>query len=242
MAGRRSTFAMPLLVLMLATPAGAGIRPYVRLDYGGGRFKMSEIDANIARDQKTITDGGLSASFRGIGAGVGSGASAGLWLFPAFRLGATYGYSKSYRENRVHEPGVLFYDDQIQFQLAEFGAEAAVRIERLAGFTLGGSVARSRAQLTEGFTVQQPGSDSFTDITGEGTKTTYGAFVGFDQTNSAGVAGYVRLGYAFRDLGSTPFSGTWSDGIDTYPVSGTTARQDFSGLYLRAGIGFDLVR
>lgn len=226
---------------LLATSASAGISPYARLAYGGNQLKMSDVNGSIASDETAFRSVGVQADLDRVGLASGLEASAGLWLFPAFRVGASWATQKSVTRNRVHAPG-LFYGDDLEFRMKEIGAEAMIRVARLGGLSLGGQVAQGRAEFIEGFTVEDYSQQFYLDATGDYTKTTYAAFIGFEQTNTAGVAGSVRAGYHFRNMGRMPSQGTISDGVTSTPATGSTIPMDYSGFFLTVGIGFDLVR
>lgn len=235
------SLAALLLSLALADPSHAGISPYARLEYGFNGLAMDEPNARISQNETQLRADGFPADFEKIGPGMGPSASLGLWLFPAFRVGATYSTLRSYREHRLHVPGA-FWGEDIDLTMTEIGAEAAVRVRRFGGLTLGGNVASGKAKLVDGFTIEDSGGNYYEDSVSEGTVRTYGAFVGFDQTNAAGVAGFVRLGYQHRDAGSLPMRGTFSDGSTTVAFTDQSVGLDYSGVYFRIGVGFDLVR
>ena len=236
----RLALATTLLTCAAAVPAGAGIAPYVRLDYGGNQLQMREGNKLIEQAEASFKAQGLSATFRKIGAGMGPSGSVGLWLFPGFRVGATYSYLRSVRTNHLHVPGQLFYADDLDFRMTEVGGEAAVRFTRLLGFTLGADVAKGRAELIEGYSAEDFSGQLYLDATAHGTKTTYGAYVGFDQTNPSGVAGFIRAGFRYRDMGSLPSQLTISDGTNTTQATGKTVPLDYGGFYVKLGIGYDL--
>jgi len=242
----RVPFAVAVLVLssaaLLAPPASAWLDPYVRVAYGASQLKMSEVNANIDRVEASIQEAGYPASFRPVPVSYGPHASAGLWLFPGLRVGATYTYQRSYGVNRVHVPGSFFYEDDLDFRMRELGIEAAIRVPGLPGFMVGGEVARADAKMIEGVGADDAGGPFALDVTATGGGTTYNAYVGFEQTNSAHVAGFIRLGYRVRDMGRLPATGTTWDGVNTTPVSTQTAQLDYSGVYITMGMGFDLVR
>jgi hypothetical protein len=170
---------------LLATSASAGIRPYARVAYGGNQLKMSEVNASITSDETALRTAGLQADLDRVGLASGLEASAGLWLFPSFRVGGTWATQKSVTRNRVHGPG-FFYGDDLEFQMKEIGAEAMIRVARLGGLSLGGQVAQGRADFIEGFTVEDYSQQYYLDATADYTKTTYAAFIGFEQTNPPG--------------------------------------------------------
>lgn len=67
--------------------------------------------------------------------------------------------------------------------------------------------------------------------------------VGIDQTNPAGVAGFVRAGFQCRDMSRMPGRLTTSDGMDTVQGTGRTTWLDYSGrVCVRVGVGYDPVR
>jgi hypothetical protein len=236
-----SAVAGLLLTCAIASPVAAGVVPYLRLDYGASQLRMSEGNKLINDSEAMFKAAGYPADFQEVGPGRGPGAAVGLWVFPAFRVGATYSYLRSVRNNRLHVPGQVFYAEDLDFRMTEIGAEAAVRIVPLAGFTVGANIAQGRAQMIEGYSYEDASGQLYEDATARSTKTTYGAFVGIDQTNPAGLAGYIRVGFQYRNVGSMPSQVTMSDGTNTVQTTGTTIPLDYSGYYVRVGIGYDLV-
>jgi len=241
MRNRASILAALLLSAANSVPSQAGVSPFVRLEYGFNGLAMDGPNARISQNETALRAAGSPADFEKIGPGVGPSGSLGVWLTPSLRVGATYSYLRSYREHRLHEPGA-FWGEDIDLQMREFGGEVAVRMRRLAGLTLGGSFASGRAKLIDGFTIEDGAGNYYEDTVSEGDVRTYGGYLGFDQTNAAGVAGYVRLGYQHRDAGALPMRGTASDGVTTVEFTDQSVPLDYSGIYFRIGMGFDLVR
>ena len=229
-----------LLTCTIATRSFAGVAPYVRLDFGGSGFRMTEANTFIKQSETSLKSAGYPAAFQKVGTAFGPSASVGLWLFRGFRLGGTYSYLRSTRNNRVHVPGQLFYADDLVFKMTELGGEAAVRVARLGGLTVGANVANGRGELIEGFSVQDPYSLYTQDATAHRSKMTYGGFIGFDQTSLAGVAGFVRVGFQYRDIGKMPSHLSISDGTTSWQATGTTIPLNYTGVYFKAGVGYDL--
>lgn len=237
-----SALACLVLISAMANPGATAISPYVRFDFGGNQLKMAEGNRLIEESEAQFKADGLPADFQTVGPGYGPSGAVGLWVLPGLRLGATYSHLRSVRHNLLHVPGQVFFAQDLDFQMREIGAEAAVRISRLAGLTVGANLAKGRAEMIEGFSIEDGGGAFYQDAIASGTKTTYGAFIGLDQTNETGLAGYVQVGYQFRDMGSMPSQLHLSDGTNTADLTGNTIPLDYSGLYVKAGIGFDLVR
>ena len=241
-----SVLASILMTCGLATPAAAGVSPYVRLDYGGSQFRMTDLNHGIQDDNATFQDAGFPAAFEKTGSGYGPGASVGVWIAPGLRLGATYSYLRAVRSNRFDtaNPVDFAYSDELDLRMSEIGVEAAVRFRRLWGLTLGASVAQGRGEITEKLTVTQtvdvPDYYHF-DGKAHRTKTTCGAFVGLDQTNDAGVAGYIQAGFQYRDFGHMAGEMTETDGVDVVRSTGRTGWLDYSGFYVKVGVGYDFV-
>jgi hypothetical protein len=229
-----------MMCCAFASPAVAGIRPYVRFDYGGRELRMTDVDQMITDNQAAITAIGYPASFAKIGSAYGPSGSAGLWLFPNFRVGGTVSRLRALRSNRVHVPGSYFFQQDLDFSMVEVGGEAVLRFPRLAGLMLGGGVAQGTAKAVEGLSEATPSFEFYQDATAERRLTTYDAFVGLDQTNAAGVAGFVRAGFAFRDVGHMPSRVTQSDGVTSVTFDSSSRWSDYSGFYLKVGVGYDL--
>jgi hypothetical protein len=229
-----------LLAIVTAIPAMAGVAPYVRVDFGVNQLKMKDANDVIMHNEAAFKAAGYPASFQKVGAGYGPSGSIGLWLLPGFRVGATGSYSATTRRNSLNVPGHVFFAQDVDLKMMEFGGEAAIRIRRLAGLTLGGDLCWARAEMVEGFTDEEAFGQLYEDARAHAIRTTGGWFVGLDQTNTAGIAGFVRLGYRYRNVGSMPDRVTISDGVNTAQVSGATIPFDFSGFYVRVGVGYDV--
>jgi hypothetical protein len=185
---------------------------------------------------------GWPAEFEEVGAAYGPGASAGLWLFPGFRVGATFSYMRAVLNNGFDVPDQLLYVHEADLRVTEIGVEAAVRFERLMGLTLGGNVGRGRGELIEGLTVRDPFDRLYQTSEANKTKTTYGGFIGLEQANDAGVVGYIFAGFQYRDMGRMDSENTLTNGVDTVRWKDKTVWLDYSGYYVKAGIGYDFGR
>jgi hypothetical protein len=235
----RSPFLLILLAALAATPATAGLRPYVRVGVGISQLQMATLNEVMLADQDAIRAAGGQADFDRIKAALGPEASAGLWLHPAFRLGGTFAWQRSRTENRVEDPGTFTYKDQYTIDITEVGGEAAVRIARFSGLTFGGQLALTWVEVSNQYTVENPTGSLHAGTFADQTDPTWGLYMGLDQTNERGMAGFIRVGYRFRDLGPIPGHQTVNDGssVTTRPV--TTLPLDFSGWYASVGFGFD---
>ncbi len=231
-----------MLACAVAAPGSAGVSPYVRMQYGGTQLRMTDGNLAIQRAEATFRSAGFPAEFSKVGPASGPGGSVGLWLFHGFRVGATYSRTRSIRHNILHEPGLLYYADDLDFRMTTLGGEAALRFEKLGGLTFGASVAQGKTEMTEGYAYEDLSGQLYLDATATQTKPAYGVFLGLDQTNPQGVAGFIRVGFEYCDVGHMPSRMTLSDGVTTVNTTGSTIWMDYSGFYLRAGIGFDLVR
>lgn len=238
----RSAFVALLLSCAVALPAFAGVSPYVRLDYGASKLDLPSVDQQVRDEEDLFLYGaGLWVDFDDPSKAFGPSGSAGLWLFPGFRVGASWSDSRSKVNNPVELSGFT-YKDEFFFRMKDIGGEAAFRIPRLGGLTFGGSIARTKAYMSEQYTLLNVHGSYYETELAEVTGRTYGGFVGFDQTNASGVAGYVRVGYQHRDLGSVPTTVTVIDNGTTTTSAGAPFNFDYSGYYVKAGVGFDWVR
>jgi hypothetical protein len=223
----------------IASPAHAFLDPYVRVGFGGNQVRMTEANNAIETAVDWARTGGLPVTPGKVGAGYGPAASAGLWLVPFLRVGATYAHQRSKVPHEYTQPGFL-YADHYEFSMQEIGLEAAVRIPRLAGFTFGGNVAEGRAEMTESFALENVHGLYYEDVVAERSCRTYAAFVAFDQTAENGLAGFLQVGYHWREVG--PMSG-YHEIDDNGTVTRTsveTVPTDYSGWSVRVGAGFDL--
>lgn len=238
--GRLLAGVLALAVLSNAPAASARITPFFRAEYSGAQLKMEEGNQIIDGNADAMRAMGFRPVFQHVRPAYGPSASAGFWLTPSIRIGATASYQRSVTENHMHVPGAYFFAQDLDFRVTEFGGEAALRVKKWAGFHVGGSIARCRARLIEGYTEQSGFGDYFEDSVAERTKTVYGTFIGIEQTEPTGVAGYLRLGYQFRNMGSMPSALTISDGVTTTYATGQSVPLDYSGWYAKAGFGFDI--
>lgn len=237
----RSAFLALVFCCAASLPAFAGVAPYVRLDYGAGKLDLPAVDQQVRDEEELFYSAGLGVDFDDPSLALGPSGSAGLWLFSGFRVGATWSDTRSKVNNPVELSGFT-YADEFFFRMKDIGGEAAFRIPRLGGFMFGGSIAQTTAYMSEQYTLLNVHGEYYENEVAETTGRTYGGFVGFDQTNAKGVAGYVRLGYQHRDLGTVPTTVTTTDNGTTTVTTGAPFSFDYSGYYVRAGIGFDFIR
>jgi hypothetical protein len=233
------TLGFLCLTSLAASTAHAYLDPYIRVGFGGNQVKMADANAAIETAVDWARTGGIPVTPKRVGAGYGPAVSAGLWLVPFLRVGATYANQRSKVPHEYTQPGFLYADDY-QFSMQEIGLEAAVRIPALAGFTLGGNMAEGKAEMTESFALENVHGLYYEDIVAERTRRTYAAFVSFDQTAENGIAGFLQIGYHWRDMG--PLSGyrEIDDNGTVTRTSGETVPTDYSGWSVRVGAGFDL--
>jgi hypothetical protein len=201
---------------------------------------MNDVNEAIAADVGPATDAGVPVKAHPVGTGFGPDVSAGLWIVPFLRIGATYSQDRARDNHEYSQPGFVYQDD-FGFQMRETGLEAAVRVPTLAGFTVGGGAAQGRAEASQNFVLDNGHGTYTQDLAAQSSSCrTYTAFFGFDQTNSNGVAGFLRVGYHWRKVGAMP--GTYQINDDGSPSTspGLTPPADFSGWSVRLGCGYDL--
>lgn len=229
------------LIALAAPAAAAAPRPYVRVGWTAGPLRMTDFNSATQDGAPFHAVAGLTSSFADVGMATGPTASAGLWLTPSVRLGATYSLQQAAREHDMHVPGDVFFDDHLEFDITEFGGEVAVRFERLAGLTVGATVAAGRARFARDFAGRDLAAPSelYLDTSARKSRPTYGLFVGLDQTNSRGLAGWITAGVKLRDMGRMTVTGTSSDGSTRTAAGGVTPWMDYTGFFLAAGTGFD---
>lgn len=232
-----AVLASLVLSCTIVAPVVAGVAPYVRVDYGGNQLRMSDMnDAIEAMEQELVSQGAV-VSFKGVGPAYGPSVSAGLWLLPGFRLGAVCSYQRAVLTNVFADEQYEYYlTDDMTFRMMEIGLEAAVRVNRLGGLIVGGDVCHGHGELTDALLIESVHGQYSWHGTGKRDRLTGGVFVGFEQTNAAGIAGSVRAGYRFRDMGEMPGEVSDSDGAR---YSTSTIPLDYSGFCLRVGVGYD---
>jgi hypothetical protein len=232
-----------LSALLAAAPVHAEAPlPYVRLAIGGGQLRMEALNAAMLSQQDAIRAAGGQADFSRAKGTFGPEAAAGLWLYPWLRAGLTFGYQRSRIDNTADGPNGFAYHDHYRFAATDAGGEAAVRIVRCAGLMFGGQIALTRAQVSNDYGVADASGSLHATTKSDYTRTTWGVFVGLDQTNEQGTAGFIRAGYRFRDLGSIPGVQTRDDGSNITSGPVMTVPLDFSGWFASVGIGFDARR
>jgi len=238
---RLSLTACLLLTCLHATPAHALFAPYVRVGFGGNRQMMHAVNDAIAADIGWAAAGGVPVSAHPVSPGYGAAVSAGLWIVPFLRVGATYGRQHTRDDYEYRQTGFLYKND-FTFGMRETGLEAAVRLRSLGGFTFGGTAALSRGRADEAFALENVHGTYYENFTSYRERRTYGAFFGFDRTAPNGVAGFIQAGYQWRAMGSMPGTFQISDNGTNSVVDSQTVPVDFSGWSVRAGCGFDLHR
>jgi hypothetical protein len=239
---RRLAALVLVIVVASSGTALAGISPYIRLAVDGNRLDMTDFNAGIHSDEAALQQAGYPANFSPVSPGVGLNGALGLWILPGFRIGAIYSREHARRDNRLHVPGQYFYDNDLNFYINEVGGEAILRIDRLMGLCLGGEVAQASVRGTLGYSEEWFGGQYYVDASASGRATTYRAFIGFDQTNSTGAAGFLHAGYRFASVGRLPSEGVVSDGSTSAAFTSQSVRFDYSGLYVSFGVGFDFGR
>ena len=240
---------IPVVLLLTALGVGQAVtahawwpKPYVRTSFVTGRLLMKDVNEVIISQESSIRDAGHVIDLETVGPGNGWGASGGLWLLPDLRVGAVYSTDRSIRKVHWHDLdpfNYLFFGEDLNFRMEEAGLEAALRIPQLWGLTLGGTATRGTARFVESQGIEDSYSYYGEDATAGRTKNTYSAFFGLDQTNEKGWVGYVQGGYRWRDMGSMPMSGVSNDGVNFVPWTTTSVPVDYSGMFVRIGLGWD---
>lgn len=232
-----AVLASLVLSCINVAPVVAGVAPYVRVDYGGNQLRMADVNDAIEAMEQDLVSQGAVVSFKGVGIAYGPSVSAGLWLLPDFRLGAVGSYQRAVLTNIFYDEAAEYYlADDMTFRMMEIGLEAAVRVKRLGGLIVGGDVCRGHGELTDALVIDSVHGPYFAHGSGKRDRLTGGVFVGFEQTNEAGIAGFIRAGYRFRDMGE--MTGEFSDS-DGAHESTSTIPLDYSGFCLRVGAGYD---
>lgn len=167
----KAALALSILTMLLM---GAALRsaeahpaPYIRLGFGGNQLLMAEANDAIETEVGWAEDGGVPVSAQVVGPGYGPALSAGLWLFPALRVGATYGYQRSKVTHEYRQSGFV-YDNEYQFEITEIGFEAAVRLPQWAGLTFGGQVAEGRGEAGQAYAVENIHGEYHEDLAARG--------------------------------------------------------------------------
>jgi hypothetical protein len=238
-----------ILTLAIATlgaagPSTAGVRPYVRAAFGGNQLRVDNLNANIAANEQAFRDAtGYPIELDRIGRALGSDLSAGVWLARWLRIGATYVHQQESAGDDFwidHQSTGYHYVDDLDLRIEEVGGEVMVRWERLAGLCLGGQVASGRASISESLDETDFWSEYHLHATAQLTRVTWSAFVGFDQTNDRGIAGFVRAGYRFRNFGPMPARVTEWDASTSNTYDTMSIPLDYSGFFVSLGLGYDL--
>jgi hypothetical protein len=227
--------------LALASPSAA-VTPYVRFDFGGSDPRMNDMNDLIHDNQQSWREAGYPVALPDMGYAYGPSAVVGVWLGSTLRVGATCTYEKATWGYHVNVPPVLYFSDSYVFHVVDVGAEAALRCHRLHGFIVGANVGRARADMNEVMRAVDATGSSRWVVDADRARISFGGYVGFDQTNASGAAGYVRAGFQYRDMGHMPgHQVTTIDGATTIEA-GETKWMDYSGFYLRVGVGYDWIR
>jgi hypothetical protein len=240
-----------LVILMLAvatigvaSPTNAGIRPYIRGAFGGNQLRVDNLNENIAAEEQAFRDAtGYPIELERVGRALGPDLSAGLSLTRWLRVGATYVSQRASAANDFginHQTTGYHYVSDLDLRIEEVGGEIMVRWERLGGLCLGGQAASGRARISESLDESDFWSEYHMRGTAERTRVTWAAFVGLDQTNDQGIAGYLRAGYRFRNYGPMPARVTEWNASTSSTYDTTTIPLDYSGFFMSLGVGYDL--
>jgi hypothetical protein len=221
--------------LVLVTAATACVKPFVRAGYGGQQLVMREHDDLIGAFEHGIPGIGKVPD---VGPGYGPEVAAGLWLAPNLRVGAAYSFQRAVRQQRVAYAWDEIWTHRSDFRIATIGGEAAARFPRLAGFIVGIEAGAARGELIERVE-DVAGVTTGWRRTAHRVRPMIGGYVGLDQTNEQGLAGFVRAGWRHRDFDAV------HSGVTRYALGEVTSGPgpdldlDFSGFYVTVGVGFD---
>jgi len=221
-----------------ALPAHAEFVPYLRATFGVSQLAMTSLDAAMLAQQAAIRASGGRAKFDEVDMVLGPELSAGVWLLPSLRVGTLFAWQ--HRDMDHRSDGALTYVDLYQIATTDAGAEVAFRMPRHSGFTIGGQIALTHGEVTNDYTVTNASGSVHVVTRVQDAQTTWGFFLGLDQTDAQKrTAGYVRLGYRFRDFGSVPGTQSITDGSGAVSTPVRSVPLDFSGWYASLGIAFD---
>jgi hypothetical protein len=238
------SLALVAAILGAATPATAGVRPYIRAAFVGNQLSVDNLNDNIAAQEQAFRDAtGYPVELKRVGVALGPDLAAGFWLARWLRVGGTYTSQQASAKDDFginHQTTGYHYVSDLELRIEEVGGEVMVRFERLAGLSFGGQAASGRASISHNLDESDFWSEYHFRGTAEHTRITWAAFVGIDQTNERGIAGFARAGYRFRNYGPMPSRVTEWDATTSGSYESTTIPLDYSGFFLSLGVGYDL--
>lgn len=210
---------------------------------------LDDLNDVIRDDERTFRNAGIPADFETFDAApqIGIGITHGVESTVA--LGAEFTHQWSSVENRYFDAGES-YSDEIDLRMTEISGVIEVRIRESPGLSFGGSMGAGFGDLEEDVRFrdfQDPSNN--VDALGEfdGSGLVVGGFVNYRIVAGRTAHILVRGGYSYRNLGE--FDGastTWQNGSPQTlfgPATDSFGRPidfDFSGFYLRIGVGFGL--
>jgi hypothetical protein len=230
---------LALSSLLAAAPAAhAEFVPYLRATFGVSQLAMTALDAAMLAQQSAIRANGGRARFDEVGMVFGPELSAGVWLLPSLRVGTLFSWQ--HRNMDHSSDGSLTYVDLYEIRTTDAGAELAFRLPRYSGLTIGGQIALTQGEVTNNYRITNASGSLHVSTRVQDAQTTWGVFIGLDQTDAQRrTAGYLRLGYRFRDFGAVPGTQSVNDGSGTVSGPVRSVPLDFSGWYASLGIAFD---
>jgi hypothetical protein len=231
---------------------------YLRGAGSMGTWSMGDFNDALDRDKDMFQDFGFRTGYEDIGAVLGFGFEMGVRVSSMLSVGVGFGYESNTPENSATLNGILDLgggpvevsqevSDDYELSIWEITANVAFWVPAAPGMYLGASAGIGNGSLTETLFVRFD-DGSFVDTFSESGEYDGSGFVGSifggyqHEFDSAPVL-FVETGFRLRNLGT--FDGSFSsndigvkeDGELTDLNGEAVGDMNYSGLYLRAGVG-----
>ena len=229
---------------------------YIRGAGGVTFWSMGDFNDAQDRNKELLDDDGFSTDYEDIGSVFDLAVEAGARVSSMFSVGLTFSRGSKTIENSANVStlgGDLFVADDYELDIWELVANVAFWVPGASGLYLGASAGTGKGTMTEdiGIRVVNGVNESLAasgDYDGSGF--VGGIFAGFQYEFDSAPLVYAEMGFRLRNLGE--FDGTFEDPDQLFgePRDGTPrdfdeealGDIDYSGFYIRAGLGvaFDI--
>jgi hypothetical protein len=232
---------------------------YIRSSGGIGYWSMEDLKNALDHDKAILQEEGIDTDYEDLGAVFGFGVEAGARVFSFISVGLSFEYEKNTLENSAG--GMVYFDDGMggtiwvsydvvddyELSIWEVQANVTFWMPPAPGLYIGASGGLGSGSINEDLFLSLESAIDSESISEngdyEGSGFVGSIFAGYQYEFTSAPLVYLEAGYRLRNLGS--FDGSFSDdfkpkgeltNLDRKPVGDI----NYSGFYVRAGVGFTI--